>query len=235
MIVLPEFHQGSPEWGDLTLAPSRYTMRGYGCYSVALCAMLYAYGIKWTPAEFRNRAVEHHGYDINGMLIWNAIRRMTGDRVFWHERVYTTNDPRSGGLEMNALYACAKVTRYLDLGQPVLLAVDAVGNDGLPDHAVAAEGFRFDPDNRDLPIDFKIMDPARGRKYMFSELYGDPRRKLYGYATLIGAAQMWPDDSVFKNEGKAIWKQKCIEKGINVDTYARELVDTMLTPTIEIN
>jgi len=229
MILLPEYHQGAPEWGDLTLAPSALTIRSHGCFSVAVCAALHAFQVNWTPREFRDRAVEHHGYDADGLLVWDAIRRMTGDRVFWHERVYTSNDPRNNGLEMKANVALAKVCRYIDLGMPVILCVDAVGNDGYPDHAVVTEDYRLSPS-----IDFRIMDPARGRKFMFSEVYGDPRKKVYGYVSFIGPATMYPDGSPHKGEGSVLWKQKCIELGINVPTYARETVDTMLSPTITI-
>lgn len=210
MLIIETYAQQDKRWGNLELVPG-YPMSRWGCFVTSLAMKL-----RLTPDKVLDKLKEYDGIDPQGMMTYDGVQKAFPE-VHFIERVYTKDDPSRNFLKMETKAALDKVRRYLDLGQAVVLCVDNVGDDGIPDHAVLAHGYGGD--------DFRIKDPDHGRDIWLSEKYG----KVYGYVGLVSPPDSYPDGSPYKNLGGAFWKAAEIRAGRNVSTYSREIVDSFLS------
>lgn len=222
---IPIFAQQDPKWRDKKLSPSNLEMGGYGCYLTSLTMAMHNFSIKLNPGEVLDKLIAANGLNSDGLLTYQGVMTAFKD-LYFHERVYTTNDPSSNGMEMQIDVAMEKVVRLLDLGQPTILCVDNVLHDGIPDHAVVAVDYEFGRNG--VFLDYKIHNPDMGKVQWFSERYGDPKKFLYGYVAIIGAPIAYLDQSRFQGFGTALWKAAMVKKGVNVATYSKEIIENML-------
>ena len=222
---IPVFSQQDPKWRDKKLSPSNLSMSSHGCYITSLTMAMHNFSIKLTPGEVLDKLVAANGLNGDGLLTYDGVMRAF-PKLYFHNRIYTTNDPSSNGFEMQIDVALEKVVRLLDLGQPTILCVDNVLHDGIPDHAVVAVDYMFG--NNGVFLDFKIHNPDGGKEQWFSERYGDPKKFLYGYVTIIGSPISFPDQSKYQKEGTALWKAAMVKKGIDVQTYVNEIIENLL-------
>jgi len=222
MINLPLYNQGNPQWGDYVMGKwpdgTLLTMRRWGCMVTSLSMALKNYGIDADPGFLCSLLGGTGGLDQEGNLVHSGIEKIYPDVVFY-ERQYTSNYP--GNTPKPKLLIGESLRRlqsYLSLGQPVILEVDNVGNDGRPDHWVVAKEYRDG--------DFLIHNPDGGIEQWFSKRYGDPAQKLYGFYQVIGQPTGFPPNSPpeRQNLGLAAWKAAQVWKGKNVATYSKEIL-----------
>jgi len=232
MIKTSLYNQWSGPWANRILTPSNFLFANYGCFIDALTmglpnwAILRDDGTPLDPGEVLTKLIAKNALNSDGFLTYDGVMR-TFPQLYYHDRVYTTNDPSSNHSEMNADIAVRKVKKLLDHGQPTILAVDNADNDGYPDHAVLAYDYILGSDGK--ISDFFINDPDGGRAIKFTEKYGPPLTKLYGYVAIIGPPLEYPSQSTDADDGTSIWKSAEIKKGHNVQTYSRELIDSFLS------
>ena len=224
MLNLPVYNQGDELWRNRRMAPSQYTIGQAGCYITSFTMSLHNFAINLTPGQVLDRLIAVNGLNNEGLLTYDGMMRAFPS-VFFYDRVNTTNDPSSNGVEMRADVAIRKVRRLLDLGQPTILCVDNLGNDGYPDHAVIAKDYKLSGSE---VIDFRIHDPDGGKELWFTEKYGPLMTKLYGYVALVGPPINFPDQSTDQEDGGALWKASQVRRGINVGTYTKEIMDNLL-------
>lgn len=232
MMSVSLFNQWSGFWAALRLTPSNWTMANSGCYITSLTmalpnwAILREDGTELNPGEVLEKLIASNSLNADGFLTYDGMMAAFPS-LYFHDRIYTSNDPRNNGLEMRAETALKRIRRQLDLGQPTILCVDNLGNDGIPDHAVLAVDYIMGAN--DVPVDFIIHDPDGGKKLQFTEKYGTPLTKLYGYISIIGPPIEFPTQSTDKEDGHAAWKAAMVRKGINVKTYSKEILDALLS------
>jgi hypothetical protein len=206
-------------------------MANSGCFITSFTqalpnwAVLNDDGTSLTPGQVLDRLIAVNGLSIDGQLSYDGVMRAFPS-LYFHDRLYTTNCPGKNTLLTQTDAVIAKVRRLLDCGQPTILAVDNLNADGIPDHSVLACDYLTGPDGK--VTDFRLHDPDGGRDILFSSRYGDIRTKLYGAVIIIGPPVAFPDQSTDKEDGVALWKATQIRRGINVATYAKELIDTLL-------
>lgn len=226
MIGLPLYNQADPRWAEYEMGTlpdgTKLTMRRWGCLVTSLSMALKNYAIDADPGFLCALLRGVAGLDQEGNLVHGAIEKLYPNVTFY-ERRYTTNYPfQAPQPKMLAGAALQRLDRYLKLGQPVILEVDNVGNDGRPDHWVVAKEMRDG--------DFLIHNPDGGVEQWFSQRYGDPAKKLYGFYQVIGPSVGFPpqatDDSM--RDGLAAWKASMVWRGKNVATYSKEILDALL-------
>lgn len=137
-------------------------------------------------------------YDVltqNGEVFWVNITKAF-PHVHFHYRWDTDNLKERNHQLINSDVAVKMVNRMIEQGQPVCVNVDAVGNDNRPDHWVLMKGKFGERDN--------MLDPA-GTSTIFEQRYGDPIKKLFGFAQVYGDPVEFPVDGDYPS-GKAIFK-----------------------------
>lgn len=176
-------------------------MGSAGCLVTAICSGLTNYAIDRaetdgdiTPGELCDRIISKNGFTASGDLLLDSIRAIF-PQVHLLERQWTTNYPGGEVSKMNIDTALVRIRRLLSLGQPVMLHVDAVGNDKRPDHFVVA----YDSTS------FWVIDPWDGKRLRFSERYGDPSKGIFGYVAYVGPAIAYDIDGD-NRAGTALWK-----------------------------
>lgn len=216
---LPAYSQFDPRWASMELVPGM-TMGRWGCMVTSICMALKNYAIDITPGDLCAKLKAINGFDSEGNLKHEAVSKLYPDVIFY-ERVYTSNFPGQGQKWLVSA-AIERVKNLLALGQPAILNVDNVGNDGIPDHWVMAKEYRNG--------DFLIHNPDGGLEQWFSQRYGDPTKKLFGHYAILGPAIGYPDSSSHERQqmGLALWKAAMVWKGRNVQTYSKEIVDALL-------
>ncbi len=233
MIRAAIYNQWGQPYSSKKLLPASVTIGSHGCFMTSLTMALPNFGIVrptdgtfFDPGEVRDKLVAAYGFNAEGFLTYDGVERAF-PMLHFYDRLYTDNDPRNNGAEIRAAAALKKVRRLLDLGQPTILAVDNIGNDGYPDHAVLAVDYTLGPDG--LVKDFLIHDPDGGKVINFTSKYGPPLTKLYGMVVIIGSPIEYPAQSTDKEDGASLWMAAEIKKGMNVNTHARTLVDSFLS------
>ena len=216
MIQLPNYRQGDAQWGSKIMSPSNLDMANYGCFVTSLSMMIANYAINKNPGEVCDALIKVNGFDQWGMLQHDAIGKAFPG-VYFKERVYTTDDPRTNLQRVNVDVARARIKRLLSLGQPVLLTVDAQQNDKIADHAIVA----IDTAGAD---DFVILDPWYGEKTLYSKRYVN----LYGYLAYLGSPINFPDFWGEPKIGQAVYKLIQAKKGVNKDMNISEALDVLL-------
>jgi len=223
MMNTPIFNQADPKWADKKLLPTNLTMRRWGCYITSLSSMLHNFAKELDPGQVLDKLIEVNGISTDGLLTYDGVMRAFPD-LYFNTRAYTSNDPSAHLQKMPVDVALDRVARLLYLGQPTILCVDNLYNDRIPDHAILATDTKR---NLGKITDFRVMDPDGGHDRWFSEKYGPLRENLYGYVSIIGPPVWFPEDSDPK-AGSALWKAAEIKQGHSVETYAREILDTLL-------
>lgn len=223
---LPLYNQSDPQWADYKMGVlpdgSFLTMRRWGCLVTSVSMALKNYAIDADPGFLCALLGGVGGLDKEGNLVHSGIEKLYPNVIFY-ERRYTTNYPSPTPTPKLLIgEALSRLDRYLKLGQPVILEVDNVGNDGRPDHWVVAKEYKNG--------DFLIHNPDGGVEQWFSQRYGDPVKKLYGYYQIIGSPVGFPTNSTPQNQelGLAAWKAAMVWKGKNVSTYSKEILEAIL-------
>lgn len=224
MIPAPLHNQWAAEWHDLPLGDSGLKMAGFGCYTSSVSSMLAgAYDKAVTPGTLCQALNSINGYDKDGQLKWDALSQLYPD-VFLYRSAWTTNFPNRDTAKEAIETALKRIERSVKLGMPVLLCVDNILKDRIPDHAVNLF---------DAPADrakWRIMDPDGGKTVYFKDKYGPVETGIYGYRMIVGSPLHWPDDAteLEKDAGIAAWKASMCYRGKSVATYSKEILDTLL-------
>ncbi len=218
MMLVPQYNQATPSWASIEMAPG-FILRQYGCFDTCVAMALANFGINVDPGQLCLAMKSIGGFDAEGNMIHSKLETLYPS-ILDYRRVNTTNAPGNVGKTL-ILTAIDQIRRFLATGMPVMLWVDNVGNDGLPDHWVLIKDFRNG--------DFLINNPDGGVEQWFSVKYGDITKKLYGYYVIIGSPLGVPDTSTTddKRDGQAAFKAAQVYKGHNVQTYAKEILDTL--------
>ena len=188
-INLPVYSQWGQPWSSKKLGTSPYSMGTDGCFVTSVTALMSPYQIKLDPGQVLDKLNAVGAIDQWGFLDHNKIGNAF-PWVYFYGRERTTNDPTKDVSKKTIDAAMRSIKKFIDIGNPVVLTVDNMKNDGIPDHAVAAEDYIL---KNNVVSDFTIMDPDGGKKILFSSKYGDPWKKLYGYIAFIGPTQEFRD------------------------------------------
>lgn len=184
----------------------------------SLSMALSNYAIDVDPGELCKKIVAVGGFDAQGYFDNNVIPRMF-PTVLNYERGNTTNLPNG---KIQPATAVEKIKSLVMAGQPVLLWVDSILQDGQADHWVVAKDVKGD--------DFLINNPAGGVEQWFSVRFGDPLKKIYGYLAIVGPPINFPDTASQSDmkRGQAMFKAAQVAQGKNVQTYAKEILQDLI-------
>lgn len=218
MIATSVYNQGDPRWGSKMMKPSGLRMADFGCMVTAFASGIKNYAISDDPGQVCDKFVSAGVFDQNGNFIQQNVSRVY-QHLFHKERIYTTMEPNPAVQKMSIDVALARVRKYLDRGQPVLLNVDLVGQDKNADHWVLAYDY--------TSSDFSINDPAFGDSIMFSKRYGSPTTAVYGYSVFIGQPIEVPSTGD-AGLGAAMAKLAEAKAGINVTQNVSEALDSLV-------
>lgn len=231
MIPIPSYNQADAKWKDILIGKSGLTMHGYGCYITTIAAILAgAYqkknssGQPITPGDLCNSLNAIGGFSADGQVDWSSIQKLYPD-CFLYKACWSTNVIDRYTVKVDINKVLSDVERAVRFGLPVLLCVDNILKDKIPDHAICLY---------DAPTDrtqWKIMDPDGGKQILFKDKYGTVENGVYGYRLLLGSPVCFPDYStdLDKDVGIACWKAGQIFQGKNTQTYSKELLDTILS------
>ena len=217
------YNQGDPLWRNDALG--KETLGRYGCLVTCLASMVGIFGIDENPRTLCKKLMDDGSILDDGGLIWQGVTNVH-PTVHFHKRINTSND-NPMFIREEAAASLGRIKKLLSMGIPVVLNVDNVWSDGRPDHWVLAYAVRDDGA-------LLIMNPDGGSEQVFEERYGNPLDTLYGYAIIIGAPVLADSKTSDIGRGLALWKAKELAvaraKGEDwkVDTYAKEIVDTLL-------
>jgi len=232
-IALP-YKQNDPRWAGKLLGDSGLAIGRYGCYTAVSAAILAGtYKVKnrkgepLTPGDLCDMLSVIGGYNENGQIMWWALARLFPECKLW-TGAWTSalRAGQNGNFQVvDQGAALENVKEALRAGIGIGICVDAVlGDDVKPDHIVALVHAPNDPS------EWLIMDPITGRFDRFMERYGDPRSGVLGYRVISGPPTEFPPYSTSddQDDGIAFWKAVQIADGKNVETYARELAETIM-------
>lgn len=211
MIVLPTFSQWGQAWSSKKLGTSPFALATDGCYVTSLTSLLWAYKIELDPGQALDKLNDAGALGPDGFMNYQGVETAF-PWVKFYDRLRTSNDPTSG-VQKKEIGAClSSIKKLIDLGNPVILTVDNIKNDGIPDHAICAKDYILDSSG--FVKDFKIMDPDGGRDIKFSDKFGDVWKKLYGYIAFIGPTVMFRDGTpeITKSASQALWKLSQVKK-----------------------
>lgn len=71
------FQQADPRWSHIELGTSGSLLGTHGCVVCSTAMAATSLGVKLTPPELNNRLNQHHGFQPQGWLVWNAVHRVT--------------------------------------------------------------------------------------------------------------------------------------------------------------
>lgn len=219
--MIPTYRQWGESWSMKRLGKTDLTVARYGCYAISLSMATANFGIRDEPGTFIDKMNAVGAFNECGMMTYDGVMRAY-PKLYFYKRVYTELDPSQNGVEMTIDAAIYKVHRLVSFGQPTILCVDNLYNDGIPDHAVICY---------DAPEDtrkWRIKDPDGGHDCLFEERYGSVKDGLYGFVSIIGPPENAPDGYGHAGLGSALWKAAQIKQGKNVGVYSAELIDTLL-------
>jgi len=233
MNLIQEFRQSDPLWGDKEIIKG-YTMAQGGCFITSLASAMYEH-LRLTPGELLDLLKAKGGIDGEGQVIWSALERIAGGKAVLTQFVHTTNHPSQLTGKREIGDALLRIERLLELGQAVILHVDAMWNDGRPDHAIVC--WDRIKDERGVIKDLEIMDPITGKRTKFTERYGDPWKKLYGYRGLCYPSATFPEWSKAYSDGAAQHKAGMLKVHLSdlqgdAKTYAKEIYDHLTAPRV---
>lgn len=172
--------QTDPRWGSKIMvaidSAPLYVAR-WGCMYTSFLMGAKNYAIEDDPGVGVEKFKANGVFDEAGNFIQQNITRIYPS-VRHKERVYTTVTPDPRYSRMGIDEAIARIHRFVESGQIVLVNVDLVGQDKNADHWVLVKDFKQG--------DLFIHDPAFGDAVWFTSRYGDPRFGVYGYSAFIG-------------------------------------------------
>jgi hypothetical protein len=223
--MIQSFNQWDTRWGSKMLGPSNLLCSNYGCYATFVAASLNGLFQKSVdPGSFIDLMNGANGFTLSGDLDWMTLHKLFPD-VRMYKGCWTTNHPARDISKTEQEKAIKDIKRAVRMGFGVGLAVDNVKSDGWPDHIVTCIEA---PDDLSQ---WKIMDGDGGQIQLFSKKYGDPMSGVYGYRLLIGPPTVFPSYATPEDMamGIAAWKAMQVADGNNVQTYSREIVDSLLS------
>lgn len=214
--MVPVYKQGDPRWGEKQMQPSSLKLAGWGCLQTSLTMLAHQYGYTLTPGEFCDLAIQKGAFLPTGDFDWQKLDDMFPRLTYLG--AYDVSTGNASDMQGKADVAVKQVKRLIALGMPVLAWVDAIGNDGRPDHFV-------------LIVDdqFTIHDPAYGEVAPITKRYGaTPEQAIKGLRIILGS----PGDVLIPNgdpaTGAAVggiayaWKHPK-----EADAYLREALKTL--------
>lgn len=222
MIAIPSYCQWDARWGSKKLGTSGLTMATHGCMVTAICMALNVYGYKIDPGQLCDKLNADKGFNSEGLVIWQAIERNFRGVVFIDSlSIWTKNYD-----QLTSKYEIPDALRILrnlvDLGFPVFLNVDNIGNDKRPDHFI-------DLYHAPLVGPWKAKDPDGGHDVLLEagHKYGPKETAIYGFRVLMGPTQSFPDYVNPQDhwQGLAAWRAAMVYKGQDVPTYSKEILD----------
>lgn len=225
MLNVPTYSQTDPRWSYKPLGTSGTNMYAAGCFTTAVAVILNNYGHQVDPGQLCDALNAHGGYDPEGLLRWNVIEQLYPDTVF-ADSFNTVLQPTSGSLvQMDT--AIKRIRRAVSIGLPVGVCVWVKG--GLstlkPNHIVVLVDA---PENGA----WTVHDSDGGHIIQLTEggKYGTPQEAIYGARILVGSPTSFPDWSTEadREDGQACFKAAQVMRGRNVQTYSKEIVDSLL-------
>lgn len=223
---IPTFSQNDQEWSDILIGNTDLNVGRYGCYGTALSMMLWNYGHKLNPGQVFQKLNENKAFTSGGLLTYDGVER-TFPGLHFYRRAYTVLDESAYYCRITVDKAIEDVITMVRRGMPPILCVDNLYNDNKPDHAVLCYKA-----SEDLS-DWRIKDPGGGKDIPFESKYGPVRENLYGYVSIIGMPTSVPEGES-RRVASSVWKAAELRRAYRrnemwkVDTYAREIVDTLL-------
>jgi hypothetical protein len=200
MLLHQTYSQNDPRWRDMLLGSSRVRMGDYGCLVTAIANSLPAYAIDraeldgdMTAKETLTRLNAVGAFALDGNLDTQKVEQAF-PQLTRFERVYTKSWPVAAAFRMDVPVALARIRRLIDLGQPVILHVDASPANGRPtaDHFVTLVDYG----------EWLIVDSWDGRRIRLAERYGAPDKAIQGYLAFLGpsveCAQPWAANAAWK-------------------------------------
>lgn len=106
--VEPIYSQTDPRWADEKIGGSAEPLRQVGCTLCCLSMAFAHHGVSLDPLQLNRKLKEADGYTSRGWVKWDAIRRVSGQRL----RVELTQSPSN-----------RKIEKALGDGNPVLVKI----------------------------------------------------------------------------------------------------------------
>lgn len=221
-MLVKRYVQNDPRWASYPLGTEGRTVGSHGCTCTDLCNALANYAVAETPRTVVQKLTAQGGIMPSGDLLWASVERVWPSVTFYW-RQYTSLEGPMYANRQNLDAAIARIRKLIRRGQPVLINVDAIGNDRQTDHWIL--GVDVDADG-EVVVDC----PWRGDRTRFSVHYRSMREGIYGYTVLIGAPISYVSSSSGGDIdiGSGLFKAAQIWRGRNVATYSKELIDTLL-------
>lgn len=219
MLSLQNYSQLDPAWRNEPLGTQGRTLGSDGC-TVSCVGMF----VGKTPLETLRALQVVNGIMPSGDLIWPKVEEAFSGTAYFNFRWSTTLEERSTAYRKSPEQAYADICALLALGQPVILRLQH--SSGFFHWVIAKEI---------LPGDLLVHDPLGGVETPFSARYGPILSNLYAYSVLIKQPQGTADNIsdgllrlIVSNASQALPKAAAIEAGQNVQTYAKEILDTLI-------
>lgn len=147
------------------------------------------WGINLDPGQVCDLFNSKGMFDQFGNFIISKINTVFPD-VYFKSRIVTTVDPNPTAQKEDIHVSLGRIKTLIDLGQPVLINVDLVGQDKNADHWIVAWGY---VEEAGYVIDLYMNDPAYGDSGLMSHRYGAVQQSVYGYASFVGQPTSFPD------------------------------------------
>lgn len=176
----PIYDQGDSRWGSKVMLPGSLQMHNWGCLVTALTMGLHNYEINLDPGQVLEKLIPAGGFTNESGLVHSGVEKaFPSVRVY--ERIFTTADTSNTQNQKKTVeFVIVQAKRLISYGQPVIIHVDAVKNDGVPDHFVLAVAWD------DMAQDFIINDPGWGDQIQFSKRYRSPITGIKGIMVILG-------------------------------------------------
>lgn len=225
---IPLFSQGDPRWRDRKLGTSGFSMWSHGCYVTATAMALNNFGYYVNPGQLCDALNGIGGFDPDGQLRWDAVEKLFPNVVFADMYWTTRFDKAHNLVKVQQEEALKRIAKCVRIGIPVILCVDVpnVGVTNWPDHATT---LKYAPDSRE---GWLLNDPDGGKEIELKDgsKYGKPEDAIFGARVLVGHGQSYPDYSTERDaqDGLRAFRASQVARGKNVQTYAKELLESYI-------
>lgn len=228
MITVPTFNQGDSRWRDKPLGTSGMSMWNAGCFDSTTAVMLNNYGYAVNPGQLcdaLNAAQPIMGFDPDGLERWNVVEALFPNVVMTDSFNTTLQPGNDQHVQMDT--ALKRIARAVRIGMVVGVCVWIKNglNTGKPNHIVALVDA---PDSG--PWTYHDSNGGKVGQFTPGSQFGTPDQAIYGARILVGSPTSFPDYSTDadKEDGQACFKASQVMRGRNVQTYSKEIVDSLL-------
>jgi len=163
-----EYSQRNPEWANIPLGLSNYTVGSAGCAVTAATMLATMVNPELTPGSVTEWLNEHGGFTRGGLLYWSVVAQMVDGMEFVSYSKWNNT-----AADMDAVSEALKQN-------PQVVQVDFYPGGVLDTHFVLALGFTDDGQ------DMNIIDPWTGKRTRLLGAYGlatwDLKRAIYAMA-----------------------------------------------------